>query len=268
MCFQMGKLGESHGTEAAPGKGKWHASFVMLKKKMVEGKVWDSKQEIGGKLAHRCSFLLIGSVLVSRRSGVTDRWARADTCFWGSLIFKCSSCVNTNTWGNQRAWREWRVVLLVPISLSVSACLFCACLVSDTLSCFQGWLKNHRITMKKQCEVIVCSIWLISPSLAPLCHFASFRCYVVWFTVFTSLCSFMLGLHPSLATFLNVLALRHKRTFSSIFLFLFCFWHALPFLNQNRLRRNEVIIFTVASSVSFCQMFCQLFSRFMEISEI
>lgn len=150
MCFQMGKLGQPHRTKAAPGKEKWHASYVMLKKKMVEGKFWCSKQEIGGKLAHLCSFSLIGCVLLLRHSEVTDRWARADTCFWRSLIFKCSSCVNTNTWGNQLAWREWRVVLSVPISLSMSACLPFLCLsgvrYTDMLL---RLIKIHKITIKK-----------------------------------------------------------------------------------------------------------------------
>lgn len=150
MCFQMGKLGQPRGTEAASGKGEWHASYVMLKKKMVEGKVWCSKQEIGGKLAHLCGFSLIGRVLLSRRSGVTDRWTRADTCFWRSLIFKCSSCVNANTWGDQLAWREWRVVLSVPISLSVSACLPLLCLAGVRYTVmFSRLIKNHKITMKK-----------------------------------------------------------------------------------------------------------------------
>lgn len=146
----MGKLGQPRGAEAAPSKGEWHASYVMLKKKMVEGKVWCSKQEIGGKLAHLCGFSLIGRVLLSRRSGVTDRWARADTCFWRGLIFKCSSCVNANTWGDQRAWREWRVVLSVPISLSASACLPLLCLAGVRYTVmFSRLIKNHKITMGK-----------------------------------------------------------------------------------------------------------------------
>lgn len=93
---------------------------------MFEGKVWCCEQEIGGKLAHPPSFTLIVLVLLSSRCRVTDRWVRADTCFWRSLIFKCSSCVNTNTWVNQLAvctWCEWHATLYLPISLSVPPCL-------------------------------------------------------------------------------------------------------------------------------------------------
>lgn len=82
-------------------------------------------EETRGKLAHPASFTLIVLVLLSRRCRETDRWVRADTCFWRSLIFKCSSCVNTNTWGNQLAACtrcEWRAAPYLPISLSVPPC--------------------------------------------------------------------------------------------------------------------------------------------------
>lgn len=40
-----------------------------------------------------------------------DRLVRADTCFWRSLKFKCSSCLNTNTWGSQKKKRNLTVSL-------------------------------------------------------------------------------------------------------------------------------------------------------------
>lgn len=216
MYFQIG-------TKDAPGKGKWHASYVMLKKKMVEGKVWCSKQEIGGKLAHLCGFSLTGYVLLSRRSGVTDRWVRADTCFWRSLIFKCFSCVNTNTWGNQLAWHEWRVVFSVPISLSVSACLPFLCLsgVRYTVM-FSRLIKNHKIMIKIQCEVIFClrvlSCWSVLWSPALLCHFALVQRYGC-----DSLSSFFLFFHSGPLSFSPFISqssgtgLRQNRACSSIF---------------------------------------------------
>ena len=126
-----------------PWRGKWHASYIMLRNHMFEGKVWRWKKEIGAKLAHPPSFTFILLVLLSRRCRVTDRCVRADTCFWRSLIFKCLSCVNSNTWGNQLAactWHEWRARPYLPISclcLCLSCCqdLFLALRVSDTLPC-------------------------------------------------------------------------------------------------------------------------------------
>lgn len=140
-----GQIGTAAWSRGCSWQGKMTHLICYAEKKMVVGKVWRSKQEIGGKLAHLCGFSLIGRVLLSRRSGVTDRWARADTCFWRSLIFKYSSCVNTNTWGNQLAWREWRVVLSVPISLSVPACLPLLCLsgVRYTVM-FSRLINNHK----------------------------------------------------------------------------------------------------------------------------
>lgn len=103
-CVQNQQSGTSSCIWRCFWQGKWHASYIMLKKNYTfEGKVWCCEQEIGGKLAHPPSFTLIVLALLSRRCRVTDRWVRADTCFWRSLIFKCSSCVNTNTWGNQLA---------------------------------------------------------------------------------------------------------------------------------------------------------------------
>lgn len=124
---------------------------------MFEGKVWCCEQEIGGKLAHPPSFTLIVLVLLSRRCRVTDRWVRADTCFWRSLIFKCSSCVNTNTWVNQLAvctWCEWHATLYLPISLSVPPCLVVsvALLLSYCqIHCHVWMIKNQpgRKKMKK-----------------------------------------------------------------------------------------------------------------------
>lgn len=125
---------------------------------MFEGKVWCCEQEIGGKLAHPPSFTLIVLVLLSRRCRVTDRWVRADTCFWRSLIFKCSSCVNTNTWVNQLAvctWCEWHATLYLPISLSVPPCLVVsvALLLSYCqIHCHVWMIKNQpsRKKMKKK----------------------------------------------------------------------------------------------------------------------
>lgn len=91
----------------------------------LKGKSDALSRETRGKLAHPASFTLIVLALLSRRCRETDRWARADTCFWRSLIFKCSSCVNTNTWGNQLAACtrcEWRAAQYLPISLSVPPC--------------------------------------------------------------------------------------------------------------------------------------------------
>lgn len=126
ICLQNGQIGTSLWIWRCYWQGKWHASSIMLKKLCVwKEKVWCCEQEAGGKLAHPASFTLIVLALLSRRCRVTDRWARADTCFWRSLIFKCSSCVNTNTCGNQLAactWYEWHAALYLPISLSVLLC--------------------------------------------------------------------------------------------------------------------------------------------------
>ena len=141
---QNGQIGTSSPIWRCFWQGKWHGSYIMLKKYTFERKVWRCKQEIGGKLAHPRSFTLIVLVLLSGRCGVTDRWERADTCFRRSLIFKCSSCVNTDTWGNQLAVCarcEWRATLYLPISLSVPACLVVR--VSPLLSgvMFADWLR-------------------------------------------------------------------------------------------------------------------------------
>lgn len=123
---------------------------------MFEGKVWCCEQEIGGKLAHPPSFTLIVLALLSRRCRVTDRWVRADTCFWRSLIFKCSSCVNTNTWVNQLAvctWCEWHATLYLPISLSVPPCLVVsvALLLSYCqIHCHVWMIKNQPGRKKKK----------------------------------------------------------------------------------------------------------------------
>lgn len=236
MCFQMGKLGQTRLTEAAPGKGKWHASYVMLKKKMVEGKVWCSKQEIGGKLAHLWGFSLIGCVLLSRRSGVTDGWARADTCFWRSLIFKCSSCVNINTWGNQLVWRDWRVGLSVPISLSVSACLPLLCLsgVRYTVM-FSRLIKNHKITMKKQSEVIFCLSVLSGWPLLSVSRSSVSLCFIslLWGVIHClHLSLFFHSGPPSFSRFLSQSSgtgLRQKRAFLSFFSLFF--FYDMPFVS-------------------------------------
>lgn len=123
---------------------------------MVEGKVWCCEQEIGGKLAHPPSFTLIVLALLSRRCRVTDRWVRADTCFWRSLIFKCSSCVNTNTWVNQLAvctWCEWHATLYLPIRLCVPPCLVVsvALLLSYCqIHCHVWMIKNQPGRKKKK----------------------------------------------------------------------------------------------------------------------
>lgn len=243
---------------------------------MVEGKVWCSKQEIGGKLAHLRGFSLIGRVLLSRRSGVTDRWARADTCFWRSLIFKCSSCVNANTWGNQPAWREWRVELSVPISLSVSARLPLLCLSGVRYNVmFSRLIKknSHKITMKNRREVIFClsvlsgwSLFSVSHSSVSLC-FNSLLCGVI-----RCLHLFVLSLWASVLlplSFLNGLAADWDGRGPVCLFFspLLLRWHALSFLNQNRLRWNEVIIFpqqfllsvSVSRSVGWCFRFMRIF---------
>lgn len=57
-----------------------------------------------------------------------DRLVRADTCFWRSLKFKSSSCVNTDTWSSRGGEGGFKCVcvdggLHLPITLSVPASL-------------------------------------------------------------------------------------------------------------------------------------------------
>lgn len=100
-----------------------------------------------------------------------------------------------------------------------------------------------------------------------LCQFTLFHWHGVWFTVSVSLCSvclsfqfFFVSVPPSLL-------------FSKIWHGietgerLLIFWHTLPFLNQNQLRRNQVItsaVFLLSPSRPFCQ-FCSRFMKFFTL---
>ena len=125
--FQDRQIGTSSLIWRCFWRGKWHASCIMLKNTHLEVES-DAVSRNWGKLAHSSSFTWIVLELLSGRYWVTDTRARPDTCFLSSLKFKCSSCVNTDTWGNQLAvcvvWVACEAVFThKPLCPCLSGCL-------------------------------------------------------------------------------------------------------------------------------------------------